>query len=434
MVRLPLVVAISLLVACKAHHSPAPQPKPTDQRTSDVGQPVARGTLKRSHVTTMYGVAVAAGSRLEDLQKLAHQAAPTLEVTRSTLGELFSDEQLEFLLPRLSDSDAEGLEHSPGVIVLRGSGTDGLKVARQVASAARDVADAAHGWVLDPATFRIYPATEFHEHVPGEHPDIRNLIMVHSIMGDNEQPFLDTAGLHRYGFPELYFSEAATSHLDQITHLLNGVAQALIDGHDVDDRGQISIDFRELGWDLDIIEGGSGKATFSLRWAKERDAGDDDDLVVELVPPGGAGTEAASKLIDECFGVRPDKVTMIEGDDPELIAAAEKARSDLGKLKAHFARGVPPGEQLTVKAKFTDDDGQVEWMWVDVVAFNGSSFQGTLANDPEMITSLRPGQKVHVKLADVADYLHETKGGERSGGYSIEVMRKRGLLPADFDD
>lgn len=38
-----------------------------------------------------------------------------------------------------------------------------------------------------------------------------------------------------------------------------------------------------------------------------------------------------------------------------------------------------------------------------------------------------------MKLADVGDYLHETKDGKRTGGYSIEVMKKRGLLPSDAD-
>lgn len=35
-----------------------------------------------------------------------------------------------------------------------------------------------------------------------------------------------------------------------------------------------------------------------------------------------------------------------------------------------------------------------------------------------------------VKLADVGDYLHE-KAGQTTGGYSIDVMKKRGLYPAD---
>lgn len=134
-------------------------------------------------------------------------------------------------------------------------------------------------------------------------------------------------------------------------------------------------------------------------------------------------------MIDECFGHEPEKITRYKDSDPDLLAAGAKARADLVKLRAHFANGIPVDERLAVKAKFTDDEGQAEWMWVDVVAFKGDSLRGTLANDPDAIKSLHDGQKVQVKLTDVADYLHEKPGNVQAGGYSIEVMKKRGLLP-----
>lgn len=106
---------------------------------------------------------------------------------------------------------------------------------------------------------------------------------------------------------------------------------------------------------------------------------------MELVPPSGAGAEGAAKLIDECFGHEPETVVRLEHGDPDIMAAAEKARADLARLRSHFSKGIPLDERLTIKAMFTDDKGQVEWMWVDVVAFKGSLFEGTLANDPELI-------------------------------------------------
>jgi uncharacterized protein YegJ (DUF2314 family) len=138
-------------------------------------------------------------------------------------------------------------------------------------------------------------------------------------------------------------------------------------------------------------------------------------------------------MIDECFGSQPDKVTSIKADDPELLAAAAHARADLGKLQRRFANGIPLDERLTVKAKFATDDGQVEWMWVDVVSFKRNAIVGTLANEPEVVTTLKEGSNVKVKLADVGDYLHEKKDGSRDGGYSIELMKKRGLFPADAE-
>jgi len=304
-----------------------------------------------------------------------------------------------------------------------------MKLAREIAGVARDVADAAHGWVLDPVTARVYPAAAFHDHVPGDHPDVRTLIMVHSIIGGNVQPSLDTAGLHRYGLPELYVSEAAAGQLDQTTDLMNAAAQVLIDGGDVDSRGELATDFHRLGWDVGLVAAGTGRAVWTTRWAREAGASDDADLVVELVPLDGAGTEGETKLIDDCFGHLPDPIAERDASDPELKAAAEKARADLTKLRSHFRNGMPVDEQLTIKARFTDDDGRVEWMWVAVVAFQGDWFEGTLDNGPEVITSLHDGQKVRVTLADVGDYILEKTGAKRRGGYSIEVFEKRGLVP-----
>jgi uncharacterized protein YegJ (DUF2314 family) len=431
-----LLLVCGLLAACRQHESSPAQatPKePAKPATSNLGTPIAPGTLKRANVETMYGVAVPAGADLATLEKLAHAKGPKLEVKRTAVPDLFTDHQLAFMTKDLPAADVDALKTSPGVIVLEGSGTNGFTLARDIAGVAHELADAAHGWVLDPETFQIFTAAAFHEHVPTDHPDVRKLIVVHSIVGGNQQPFLDTAGMHRYGFPELYVAEAASGDINQMTHMINAAAQTLIDGGDVNNRGELAFDFRKLGWTMDIIGQGTGKGVWKTRWARERDANEGDELVVELVPLAGEGTEGASKLIADCFGAGPEHIAQIKDDDTEILAAAAHARDDLAKLRAHFAKEIPFDERLTVKAKFTGDDGQVEWMWVDVVAFKGNTLEGTLANEPDAIKSLHNGQKVKVKLGDVGDYLHETKDGKRTGGYAIEVMKKRGLLPSDAD-
>lgn len=421
-----LLVAV-LLVACTRHESPPALLEQKKPMPPGIGQSVAHGTLRRARVETEYGVAVPAGSDVAALEKLARTRGPDLEVTRTTLTDMLSDEQLAVVTKSLERADADGLKASSAVILLRGSGTDAMALARKIAGVTRDIADTAKGWVLDPETWQVHPFAAFHDHVPGAHPDARKLIVVHTITGGNEQPWLDTAGLHRYGFPELYFSEAAARDLKPLGHVLNGAAQGLLDGLDVDEDGQIVIDFHRLDWNVAIGGDGTGKAIVKTRWAKEHDASDVDDPVVELVPPSGEGVEGVTKLIDGCFGHEPDKMVMLEADDPELLAAAEKARGDLVRLRAHFAMGIPPDEELSIKARFTDEQGQVEWMWVDVVAFGKDSLEGTLANQPDVIKSLRDGQKVKVKLANVADYVHKDQSGELAGGYSIEVLKKRGF-------
>ena len=81
---------------------------------------------------------------------------------------------------------------------------------------------------------------------------------------------------------------------------------------------------------------------------------------------------------------------------------------------------------LTIKAAFIDGD-EVENMWVDVVAFRGNTSSGTLANMPRLVTTVRTGQKVQVKLADVGDYFHERPGAPRAGGHASAIIERRGL-------
>jgi hypothetical protein len=269
-------------------------------------------------------------------------------VTREAFTVL-EDENLRTLLTsELPPADADGAKRASTMLTLRGSGSDAFKLARDLARVARDVADAAHGWVFDPLTFRLHTAAGFHEYVPGDHLDVRKLVVVHTIIGDGEQPFQDTAGMRRYGLPELYVREVATGQVDQVAHLVNGAAQVLVDGGDVDVNGALAIDFHKLGWEMDIIAPGTGKATWKTRWAREHDAEDGDELVVELLPPPPGGAEGASKLVKECLGRQPDNVTMLEADDPEILAAAAKARDELKQLRSYFAKGVPPNELLSV--------------------------------------------------------------------------------------
>jgi uncharacterized protein YegJ (DUF2314 family) len=383
-------------------------------------------------IETAYGVVLAKGSDVGALEKRARSKGYEVDRAPSsaTIADVFSDEQLSLVTKHLSADDVAGLKSPGGILMVTARGTDGLAVARDLGTLTRDIATAGKGWVIDFETFEIHTAAAFADHiVTSERPDVRKLIVVHGVMGENQMPFLDTGGFSRFGFPALYVREASPAHVSQITHLINGVAQSLLDGGDVSERSELAIDFKKLGWDVGIIEKGTGKAVLTLRWAKEADADADEPLVVELIPPGGRGPEHWAALITECFGAVQDKVASIPADDPELVAAGKRARTELTKLRAHFAKGIPPGEDLTVKARFTGPDDAVEWMWVHVVAFKGTTFEGTLGNEPVSIPNLREGQKVKVKLADVADYLHEVDGASPTGGYSIEVMRKRGYVP-----
>ena len=415
------VVALLVLVACKDREA-KPAVAPAIATKPAVGVAVAPGTMRWSPVETAYGVAVPSGD-VAALVRLARDKRPNVDVETSTVRERFDAEQLAYLETDVAPNDFAALMKSTAYLVVSGKSDRPVELARELASAARDVAAAAHGWVFDPEVQQLYTAVEFEQHVPGVKVDARELIVVHAVTGDT--PFVATVGMARYGLPDLFVPNVSPMHGIPLTHLLNGAAQVLIAGGDVDAHGQIAIDFHRLGWDMNIIGKGTGKAVWKARWGREDGATADDPLGIELVPLQGEGSIGAAKMIDECFGASAEQIFRTEGDDPEIAAAAERARADLVKLRPRFANGIPPGEGLTVKAKFTAADGGVEWMWVSVVAYRGDRFEGMLANVPQLVTSLHDGQAVTVRIADVADYLHAREGAEPAGGYSVEILQRR---------
>ncbi len=419
-----VVVVVGLLaVGCRSEHEP-PAKAVANKPATKIGTRVVPGTLKRAQVETGYGVAVGADADMAMLKKLAPDAL------ERKFAEVFSDNEVFVMTHALKPDDVEQLKTST-VLLLHGESANGLELAHDLATKAHELAVAAHGWVLDPDALFAYPADEFVEHIPGDHLDVRKLIAVHAVGGTGEVPFLDTAGLRRYGYPELYIAQVGEAQVDGATTLLNAVAQTLVAGGDVGPRGTITVEPKKLGWNFDEYAGGTGKATFTTRWALEPDDDDENNAVIELIPAAGATSEGWAKAVNECFGSKPEQVVGLKADDPELLDAANKTRASIVKLRPHFKDGVPYNERLIVKAKFSNDDGRVEWMWVDVVTIKDDVLSGTLQNTPDFVTSVRLGQKVNVRLADIGDYLYQQRDGSSEGGYTEAIMKKRGLLPSE---
>ncbi len=92
-------------------------------------------------------------------------------------------------------------------------------------------------------------------------------------------------------------------------------------------------------------------------------------------------------------------------------------RAGLAQLRDRFSRGVPPGEQLSVKVPFEiDGGGGRERTWVVVDSWDAAKIHGTLNNDPTAIKRLRAGAHLDVEPGDVTDYAWYKKDGSFEGG------------------
>lgn len=121
------------------------------------------------------------------------------------------------------------------------------------------------------------------------------------------------------------------------------------------------------------------------------------------------------------------------GDDPEMNAAIEEAQRRLPELRRALdedaRRLIPIVEGAIVKARFESPvTHKIEHLWIEDVGFEEEKIVGTLASEPNAIPELSKGEWVSVSPEDVSDWAYR-EGGRTFGGFTIRVMRQRGLEP-----
>jgi uncharacterized protein YegJ (DUF2314 family) len=142
--------------------------------------------------------------------------------------------------------------------------------------------------------------------------------------------------------------------------------------------------------------------------------------------PGAASAPSAAGLRSAVPVRYEDPVLEVRADDPALVAARARARSEIDAVVARHV--VSPLTELSVKAPVTDGI-HVEHVWLAGVRYEGGDFIGTIDNDLTRVKSRRAGDTVRVNKADVDDYMYED-GGKIRGNYTLRALLDR-LPPED---
>ena len=108
-----------------------------------------------------------------------------------------------------------------------------------------------------------------------------------------------------------------------------------------------------------------------------------------------------------------------------MKAASRQAQAKLPALRAAFNKGLAPGEFIQVKAPFDTPEGGHEWMWVEVISWDGDKIKGLLKNEPFSIPTLHGGQTVEVSQAKVFDFIHRLADGTEEGNETGRLIEKR---------
>lgn len=113
----------------------------------------------------------------------------------------------------------------------------------------------------------------------------------------------------------------------------------------------------------------------------------------------------------------------------------EKARMTAKETFKYFwrelsweRRRIIPGLGMAaVKLPFTDgprtdDNPEVEQMWVGEVEYDGQTLSGILMNSPIGLASVKEGDRVEAPFSDLSDWMF-TSGKFAYGGFTVHLMR-----------
>ena len=135
-----------------------------------------------------------------------------------------------------------------------------------------------------------------------------------------------------------------------------------------------------------------------------------------------------SRSKDKVVNVAPDdpeskdKVVNVAADDQEMNAAIAKARSTLPVFWKSFERPARNEESFALKVKITDANG-TEHFWVNEIQRKNGKISGEINNDPEIVKSVKIGQRIDVRDEQISDWMF-TRNGKIVGNYTMRPLLK----------
>ena len=244
-----------------------------------------------------------------------------------------------------------------------------------------------------------------------------------------------TLGMTKFGLPDLVVESFAASNTRGVGILLNLTAQVLAEGAELRE-GELALRLAAIkhqgvraAQQASLKGHAKGEVVLRLREGQAED-GDPANRLLEIVFDHYEGPDSRARqdrLLSDLFGWE-DAVTEVQHDD-ELLAASRRARERLPAMKNIFAGGLEPGQLLMVKGPFGKPDGGNEWMWVEVVSWQGSRIRGVLNNEPFEVPGLHGGQEVTVAEGDVFDYVLENPDGTEEGNETSRIIEARQKQP-----
>lgn len=439
------VVCVLVLAGC-ATRSAAPSLRP-------LPPPLPAGPLfapRASFRFTVVHAPKAAGPVLPKVEALVRErftllhlegeALPAVRASERALKDHPLPEQglLELAVRNLSAQEQAQLAASERVTVLEfTTEPPAFEAVRQADALALELARASGGLVWDEQAGEFFSAEGWHEARLKDWDGGEPLLMRHF----NTRVYADwdgtvrlmTVGLGTFGLPDLGVQGVQAPLAMQVGMFMNVVAQLMAEGTPVRKDGAfpVALDALKLAsWRESLLEQAQPEAPRrTLIGLLPVDPGDveGENRLLEIIfqaQPGDNPTERPYAAVAELFG-RKDEIVRVE-DDAELQEASRRAvETLLTRIKPRFQEGQGGASKLFVKARFPTSDGGIEWMWVHVTRWEGTSLHGVLNSEPADVPGLKAGSPVTVGEDTLFDYILEREDGTTEGNETQRLLLER---------
>jgi len=104
-----------------------------------------------------------------------------------------------------------------------------------------------------------------------------------------------------------------------------------------------------------------------------------------------------------------DKVVNVADDDPEMVAVIAMARDSLPQFWQVFDKRERGESDFSLKVKITDKSG-TEHFWATDIERRDGKTTGTINNDPNIVASVKLGDKMEIPEGDITDWLYMRDG------------------------
>jgi uncharacterized protein YegJ (DUF2314 family) len=289
--------------------------------------------------------------------------------------------------------------------------------------------------VVDESTFQFYNPAQWKEYrVDNFTDEIKNVagqIIIHTYR-ENEYCRAVTLGMNKFCLPEISIKDFACSNQNSIGNLINATAQTLFEDPFIFQDSTLTIVLNNIKNEVvrdylltGIVQDAKQMVNIKLRSVspEEGDNPTTQFIIACESADYASPQEEQNVLITTLFG-SADSLAYAQHDE-ELLKASENARKRLPELKQLFNKGLDPGYSIMVKAPFETDDGNNEWMWVEVTKWTDREMEGILQNDPYEVSGLKAGASVAVDEGDVFDYLIVKPDGSYEGNETGEILEER---------